>query len=483
MAIPTNRKERHLLQAYAQTILARTDFQCFVRKMKPSFYVSPFSSRVCAAIDEFLLAVENEERPVLVLLGPPQHGKSELVSRMLPAYALGKHPSYRIGGCSYAADLARDMNRDVQRIILSQEYAETFPGTRLNVRRTAKHGVNEAMNSERFELVNQDGGYVGVGVGGPLTGKSLHIGIIDDPIKNMEEALSTTIKERVWRWYKSTFLTRLSQRSGQIIMQTRWTTDDLAGRILETEPRAKLLSFEALTENEDGTLSALVPRMHSVESLLEKKAIMAPWEWSALYEQRPVPRSGGYFKYEWFEIVDTLPDDVIRVRGWDFAASEGDVPYTCGVKISYSPRTSLYYVEDSTRGRWTPGKVEKVLVLTTTMDGRNVAVSMPQDPGQAGKSQKYSFTKLLAGYPVTFSPESGSKEVRAMPFAAQCEIGNVKLLRGAWNKDYIDELCVFPKGPYKDQVDASSRAFSWLVTQGFRRNRATPVAPQSVALA
>ncbi|MDC9591877.1 terminase family protein, partial [Xenorhabdus sp. XENO-10] len=158
-----------------------------------------------------------------------QHGKSDIVSRYLPAYFFGRYPDMRVAGLSYGKDLASDMNRDVQRIMMGEEYKELFPGSALNSRRGVTIDVEAKRNSETFEIVGRKGVYISQGVGGPLTGKKVDLGIIDDPIKNAKEALSPTTKSGIWNWYVSTFKTRLSKNSGEIIMATRWATDDLSG--------------------------------------------------------------------------------------------------------------------------------------------------------------------------------------------------------------------------------------------------------------
>jgi predicted phage terminase large subunit-like protein len=180
------------------------------------------------------------------------------------------------------------------------------------------------------------------------------------------------------------------------------------------------------------------------------------------------PSAGLYFKRSYFEIVDAVPITAKRVRAWDFAATdpeelaEGKDPdYTAGCKMSRHGIT--YYVEHMERGQWNPGRVERSLVNTASADGRECDVSIPQDPGQAGKYQVKNFVGLLAGYNVRSSPETGDKIQRASALSAQAEAGNVKILRGPWNEAFLSELENFPSvGAHDDQVDAASRAFHHL---------------------
>lgn len=179
-------------------------------------------------------------------------------------------------------------------------------------------------------------------------------------------------------------------------------------------------------------------------------------------QQRPAPRGGGMFQKKDFQYVDRAPQGGRRVRGWDLASSkETRAAYTVGLKMAMV--SGNIYIEDVHRGRWTPGNVETELKGAADRDGKAVPISLPQDPGQAGKSQVSAFAKLLHGWVVHASPETGSKEDRAKPLAAQCEAGNLYLVRGPWNDAFINEATVFPNGEFLDQVDAASRAYSYLL--------------------
>jgi hypothetical protein len=283
---------------------ARRNLLAFIQYMNPGYIVSQFAIDVCRALEQFYRDVEAELRPVLVFEAPPQHGKSEIVSRNLPAWLFGQNPDLSIGGLSYGSDLASDMNRDIQKIMMSDDYARIFPHASLNAKRVVNVGVEAKRNSETFEIVGHKGKYVAQGVGGPLTGKKLDIGIIDDPVKNAQEALSPATKNSVWNWYQSTFDSRMSKNSGRIIMATRWALDDLSGRVLERNARSKRITFRAINEHDE----ALVPELHPIAKLLETKAGLSEFFWSAMYQQNPITIGGGIFKDEWWQYYDLLPD-------------------------------------------------------------------------------------------------------------------------------------------------------------------------------
>jgi predicted phage terminase large subunit-like protein len=184
-------------------------------------------------------------------------------------------------------------------------------------------------------------------------------------------------------------------------------------------------------------------------------------------QQRPAPRRGGMFQQEWFEMVEAAPVYAERVRYWDKAGTKGspNSARTAGVLMA---RTSdgITYIEDVVKGQWDAGDRERMIKQTAEADaakyGNRVKVWHEQEPGSGGKESAQSTTRNLAGFPVESETVSGDKVVRATPFAAQAKAGNVKVVRGEWNREYLQELTKFPNGKWKDQVDASSGAFNKL---------------------
>lgn len=182
---------------------------------------------------------------------------------------------------------------------------------------------------------------------------------------------------------------------------------------------------------------------------------------------------GKMFGPEHVRVLETRPTDVVRwVRWWDFAATEaeddGDPDYSVGVLLGRRAGGEIV-VGDVVRGRWSPAGVESILRATAALDGKKISIRFEQEPGASGKAwAAHLVKKVLAGYDAKGIRSTGEKEVRARPFAAQWEIDNVYLVRGAWNAEYVRELVAFPTtGVHDDQVDASSGAFESVV--GFRR--------------
>jgi len=318
---------------------ARVGLHDYIQYTSAGHYLaSGFSRAVCRALDQFISDVVAGLRPILILQAPPQHGKSEMVSRKLPAYIMARFPNFRIGTASYNADLARKMARAVRRNLASTEHSRLFPVTKIR----GKFDVNKM---DEFSSPNGTGSYIAVGVGQGLTGNPVDIGIIDDPIKDQAEALSETIKESHWSWYQTVFTTRLSQNSGQIIMATSWAEDDLAGRIAAQyvgDPRLKILRFPAINfPDETGydpelPEGALVPELHSLEKLREQKGLMSDYWWSALYQQNPKPAGGNVFKAVGiqFYFPKDLPSSFdLVIDSWDCTFKDTDgTDFVCGGK-------------------------------------------------------------------------------------------------------------------------------------------------------
>jgi len=230
-----------------------------------------------------------------------------------------------------------------------------------------------------------------------------------------------------------------------------------------------VLSLPALAEADDPLGrepgDALWPARFPEAELAAKRIALGSYWWSAMYQQRPVPREGGTFKAEWFKYVDGAPVTTQRVRFWDRAATADGGDYTVGVLMG-AIEGGKYVVLDVHRGQWSSGDCEKEILATAVSDGHDTAQRMEQEPGAAGKDVIASYSRLLAGYNFRGEPSRGTKEFRADPLAAQCEAGNVQLARGAWNDEFVEELCAFPRGHHDDQVDAVSGAFTWLSKSG-----------------
>ena len=310
------------------------------------------------------------------------------------------------------------------------------------------------------------------GVGGAVTGKGGNLVIVDDPVKNYEEAHSEVYREKTWDWFTSTLYTRIEPKGACIVIQTRWHEDDLTGRIIDrlTHEDWRVVNFPAIAESHDvigrKPGEALWPERFGLDDLNRIRLTLGSYQWSALYQQRPAPDEGIMFQRGWFSIVPDYPREITQVvRAWDKAASVREGDYSAGVLLG-KDRVGCYYVLDVVRGQWGSFDRDRIIRQTAELDrvkfGKGLSIWFEQEPGAAGKDSVAFAVRDLAGFNVHAEPSSGSKETRARPFASQVEAGNVKLVRGPWCQAYLDELVVFPHGTHDDQVDASSLAFNKL---------------------
>ncbi len=310
----------YLLKFNARAELARRHFSDFVKYTKPDYSFNWHHISLCKKLEAFGRC----EIKKLMVFMPPQHGKSQLTTRHFPAYLLGIRPETKVAICSYSATLAQAFNRDIQRIIDDNPYHDVFPDTVLSESNvtTSAHG-NYLRNADIFETIKHRGFVKTVGVGGSLTGTPIDVGIIDDPFKDREEAMSIRIRDKVWSWFTDVFRTRLHNNSQELIIMTRWDEDDLAGRILKTENDWAVVVFQAIKEREiigdpREIGEPLWPERHSLERIKSIKDA-SPFTFSSLYQQEPKPSLESLVFPEWSE-YDEEPD-IPALYGLDFGFS------------------------------------------------------------------------------------------------------------------------------------------------------------------
>ncbi len=433
-------------------------------EQKPKYVFAPVHEKLISVLQR---VADGELRRVMIFV-PPRHGKSELVSRLFSAYYLYRYPERFVGLCSYAAELAYTLSRAAKQ----------------NFERSGGRIRGKVAAVKHWETTKA-GGLWAAGVGGSITGKGWNLGIIDDPLKNAEEAASEKIREKQKDWYASTFYTREESDSSLVVLQTRWNEDDLSGWLLSQEENSEdderenwhIVSLPAIAEATPPKFpanctvepefrqpgEALWPEKRSVKKLKLIAKRIGEYFFTALFQQRPTAKEGSFFKVLKFdEPVKQLPANLRACRGWDLAATKDGGDWTAGVKIAGPCKDGLYYVVDVKRAQLDSDDRDKLMRQTSSLDSPNCKIRLAQDPGQAGKDQARRLIKMLAGFSVRALPVSGSKETRADGFASQVNAGNVRLLAGAWNQAFIEELRVFPRGNNDDQVDAAADAFNEL---------------------
>lgn len=489
-----------------------------------------------ATCDHLQAVTEGQIKRLLINV-PPGCTKSMTTSVFWPAWEWGPRnlPSYRYILAAHEKDLAtRDNVRC--RDLLQDMWFQKHWGDRVQIK-------SDDSGKEKYENT-ATGWRKASSVGSGLTGWRGDRLILDDP-HSIKKADSDAFREDVLRWFSETLPTRLNKPSDSaiVVIMQRVHERDVSGLILaeelgyehlmlpmEFEPERRSYScvkptyikdpqlvkvmwskeekawrpwvegtldedeepvewkmkFASDARVEDGEL--LWPERFTRDSVDELKKALRSWGGSyaeaGQLQQRPSPRGGGMFAKDDWQYVDRAPMDAVRrCRGWDLAATKKKekktAAYTASVRMSM--HDGKIYVEDVERGQLGPSGVEKMIKSNAARDGWSVMQDFPQDPGQAGKVQKVAIGKLLHGYSFTFSPESGSKENRADPLAAQVEIQNVYLVRGHWNAAFINEASLFPNGAYKDQIDAATRCYGCLISKRRRLVGAAPVVVQLVS--
>jgi predicted phage terminase large subunit-like protein len=399
----------------------------------------------------------------LMVLMPPGAGKSTYTSVIFPAWWFARHPSSSVIAASHTADLAENFSRQVRGLV-------TDGGSPLG---TTLLAGNRAARRWRLSTGGQ---YLATGLRGSIAGRRADLIVIDDPVKSRAEADSRAARELAWDWYRFDLVSRLTPGGRIVLVMTRWHEDDLGGRLLaQSGAQWRVLQLPALAEANDPLQrpigAPLWPEWEDAAALLRKREVVGERAWSALFQQSPRTPEGALFKVDRLLVMDTSPDLGLSrpVRAWDLAATskadDNNPDWTVGIKM-FRDASGRFVVLDVVRLRGTAWQVECALIDTARRDGPDVLVSLPQDPGSAGKVAASTYVAKLAGFHVVVTPETGSKIVRATPVAAQIEAGNIAVVRADWNPAFIDELRDFPQGRKDDQIDALSRAFARLAPTG-----------------
>lgn len=375
---------------------------------------------------------------------PPRHGKSELASRRFPAWFMGRHPGKSVIAASYNSDLATDFGRQVRNIVASPEYGRLFE-TKLS---------EDSRAANRW---NTEGGgsYVAAGVGTAITGRGADVLLIDDPLKDRAEADSELQRQKVWDWYTSTAYTRLAPGGRVIVIQTRWHEDDLAGRLLVEHAKGgdKWVSLDLPAITSDG--KALWPEFYPLEVLERYRSVLPARDWSALYQQRPTPEEGAYYKREWFRYFDEVPKHLRIYGASDYAVTDGDGDFTVHLVAGVDPEDNIY-VLDLWRGQTT----SDVWVSAWLDLARKWKPLMwVEEQGQIIKSIGPFLDKRMREERVYARREqvasAADKPTRSRSIQARTAMGKVYFpSKAPWLSEFTSELLMFPAGRHDDMVDS-----------------------------
>ena len=422
----------------------------------------PFLCGKVQAAMERVFAGQPKDKDILINVSPGTT-KSIIFSVMLQAWSWTRMPSCRHICGSHTESLVFDLSRKCRDVVKSPKYQQCFPEVQIRDDQDAKGYWINTSGGDRFCCT----------VGGKSpTGMHGHVLVIDDPL-DPQKALSEAEVKTANEWMDGTLPSRKVDKTVSVIilvMQRLSPTDPSQNFLEKRKGKVEHYCFPAeISENikplscykyyKDGLFD---PIRLSLSNLDEAK-LNGLIAYSGQYMQDPLPLGGGMFRREWFneKVVPYVPQDMPKVRYWDKAGSTDGNSFTCGILMGKGS-DGKYYVLDEVRGQWMSTVRNAIMRETAFRDGTDVEILVEQEPGSGGKESAEITVKELAGFNVHIDLPAAKKEARADPFAAQCGAGNVFLKRAIWNHEYLEELCQFPSGKYKDRVDASAAAFNHL---------------------
>jgi len=402
-----------------------------------------------------LEAVERGEVKRLMVMMPPRYGKSELVSIRFPAWFLGKNPQKDIITTSYNAELAVEFGGKTRDIIADPIFSVIFPeGVTLKEDEQAKG---------RWRT-NKGGSYTSAGIGGPITGRGAHILLIDDPIKNREEAESKLIRDKHWDWYRSTAYTRLEKEAAIVLVLTRWHLDDLAGRLLKEEEEGgekwEVVKFPAIAiEDEECRKEGepLWPEKYSLESLKQTKKTVGIYNWSSLYQQEALISENQEFKIEFIKKRKRSEVEVLDTRKFltiDTAYSQKTEADYCGVTKNYVDKENKWNLS-AFRVKLSPGELVNLIFTLYKADYfekigiEKTAYLAGLKPHLDEEQRKRDIFLPI----VELEHKEVNKHTRIRGLLPRYESSSIFHIEGECD-DLEEEMLSFPKGSNDDVLDS-----------------------------
>lgn len=404
---------------------------------------------ICEALQPI---AEGQQKYILIEL-PPRHGKSMTVTETFPSFFIGKNPDKRVISSAYSDNLARKFGR------LNRNKLKEFGKQIFNLDIS-----DEKSASNNWGIAGKRGGMIATGIGGSITGEGADLLIVDDPIKNNEEAQSNTIREKVWSEWESTLTTRLHKGASVIVVMTRWHEDDLIGRLLERSPyNWQRIRLPAIAEDDDDLLGreygeALSPDLGYDEEWAElKKQEVGSKTWASLYQQRPAPSEGNIFNRSWWQFYDKLPyrfDEM--VISWDLTFKDAETSdYVVG-QVWGRVKADKYLIDQVRDKMDFPSTLTAVKTLARKYPKAKAILIEDKANGPAVIS---TLKREVSGI-IPVNPDGG-KIVRAQAVTPMIESGNVFLPSNKpFTHDLIEECASFPNGKHDDAVDSMTQALN-----------------------
>lgn len=449
---------------------ARRSFWAYRQFMNPGMIQGWWQKDAARHLQQFHDDLIAGKRPKLVIQAPPQHGKSDTIVDFI-AWLSGKNPDLRTIYASFSENLGVRANLNLQRDFDAERYQNAFADLRISQPGPGNYGP-ALRNREMIEFIGRRGYFRNTTVQGSITGESLDLAVLDDPIKGRDEANSETVRNKVWGWLTDDFLTRFSDNAGMLMILTRWHLDDPAGRLIKANPDVKLVSYPAIAEDNDDRNDVdrsnrdvgepLFPELKSLEFLLERKSTMDPGSWEALYQQRPVVAGGNLFKIEQFQTHRHGEERPYKRR-----IIVADTAQKTGERNDYSVfqcwglgKDGICYMIDQVRGKFEAPELEKVAhAIWAKHSARNGGdqgslIAMYVEDKTSGTGLVQQLQRGENRIPVRPVKRNTDKYSRALDTIPSIASGMVSIPHDApWTKDFLAELVAFPNGTHDDQID------------------------------
>lgn len=434
-------RELDLLQELWERRQGRKTLQDFTQFTSDRWTPSGLHKTICEQFDR----VERGEIDRLMLLLPPQHGKSHIASRRYPAFTLGRDARHDIISASATSTLAEEFGRDVRNLLATREYRALFSTSLAEDSQAAGHWKTQ-----------EGGSYYAVGIGGALMGRGATRLIIDDPFATMADAQSENARERVWDWYVGTAYNRVRPKGAIVLIQHRMHEDDLAGRLIERHKAGgdkwEIVLLPAIKEGQ-----AAWPERYDLPALERIRANTAPLHWSALYQQNPMPEEGTYFKSDWLPFVDKAPANVHKYTTGDFAVTEGGGDWTDIATHGYAPDGTLYLAVEGYCGQTEPDKWIDALV---DQFGRHKPYAFFGESGVIRRSLEGFIIRRMRDRKtycrLEWLPTSADKPAMARSLQGLASMGKVKIVDSEYGHRLKRCMLNFPAGRVDDPVDMAS---------------------------
>jgi predicted phage terminase large subunit-like protein len=455
---------------------ARDSFWDYRQLMNPGMKDGWWQREIAAELQKFAEDFLSGKAPKLVIQAPPQHGKSVQIIDLI-SWIAGKDPDKKAIYTSFSARLGVRANLRIRRSMASGMYGRIFPGTHINGCRNDTPDSDAVKNSELLEYVNKEGYFRNTTVNGSITGESLDLGVIDDPIKGRKDANSKTVRDAAWDWFTDDFFTRFDESAALLCILTRWHVDDPIGRLIERDPDIKLLSYPAIAEKDEKNRlegEALFPEHKSVDFLLQRKEVMDSSSWESLYQQNPFIKGGEIIKGAWFGRYSVAPKLKWRACFGDTAVKAKQAnDYQVAVCVGLGDDGKLYLL-DMMREKFEAYLLEKKFPdffekhrADRTSRLRYFGI---EDKASGSELIQKMRNVIKPKIPVKAIPRSIDKYTRVQDVLGYIESGFVMLPVGAsWVHDFIAECESFTADDahdHDDMIDVLCDAISLMLNNG-----------------